>query len=64
LVVLNNNHTDLLIGQSLILEHANHVATSTGDLSKSKHTYRRRGFLGSLLESFSRSLLEIWRRML
>jgi hypothetical protein len=34
LVVLNNNHTDPPISQSPILEHANHVAPSTGDFSK------------------------------
>ena len=63
LIILNNNYINMPTSQSLVLKHANQPFLSTRDLSKSNHTYYRRTFLSSLLKSFLRSLLKIWRRI-
>jgi len=60
-VILNNNYTYASGSQSLVLRHTSQPVPSTRDMYKSNHTYHRRTFLSSLLKSFLRILLKIWR---
>ncbi len=61
LTALNNNYTYASDSQSLVLRHTSQPVLSTRDTYKRNHTYYRRTFLSSLLKSFLRILLEIWR---
>jgi hypothetical protein len=61
LTALNNNYTNTPDSQSPVLRHTSKPVLSTRDMSKSNHTYYRRTFLSSLLKSFLRILLKIWR---
>jgi hypothetical protein len=61
LTALNNNYTNTPDSQSLVLRHTSKPALSTRDIYKGNHTYYRRTFLSSLLKSFLRILLKIWR---
>jgi hypothetical protein len=61
LTALNNNYTYASDSQSLVLRHTSQLVLNTRDMYKSNHTYYRRTFLSSLLKSFLRILLKIWR---
>jgi len=61
LTALNNNYTYASGSQSLVLRHTSQPVLSTRDMYKSNHTYYRRTFLSSLLKSFLRILLKVWR---
>jgi hypothetical protein len=61
LIALNNNYTNAQDSQSLVQRYTSKPVLSTRDMYKSYHTYYRRTFLSSLLKSFLRILLKIWR---